>query len=249
MMHTMGHPQPLRRRLGLVASVTAGLAGALLAAGAATGSPEAASLAVLSLVGADRQSLGGLVGSIAAGALAVGALAWLVAEGTGALPMSVPVATGLGLAVGGGLGSLVWLLATDEAETDATETVTVDMAGEDGATPTPEPVDLFEASPDPILYYAGEGPAVRAVNPAFEAVFGVDGATLEDAPLAEGLQVAEAEAVVEAARAGDAFDEVVACETADGERRMRLRVAATGGGRTEGYVLYGAADRAGAGSG
>jgi len=202
--------------------------------------------ATLLFVGGERyRSLGGLVGSIATGALVVGAVAWLVATQTTAVPVEPTLLTGLGLAVGGGLGSVVWLVGLGEEADESTETVTVDMESDESTGPDPEPVDLFEASPDPICFYAegADGPVVRAVNPAFQRIFGVSSAALDGEPLAEGsLVVDRGDDLVDAARAGRTFDEVLPCETADGERPMRIRIAATGRGRTDGYVLYAPVD-------
>jgi hypothetical protein len=217
-----------------------GLALTVSLAGTAQSGGVAAAGVVL-VVGSDRlQSTGGLVGSIASGAVVTGAVVGLVAAVTELVPFSPLVAAGIGIAVGGGLGSVVWLVSLDDEEPDTGETVTVDM-DEGDAVPTPEPVDLFEASPDPILFYTEtpDGPVVRAVNPAFTDAFGVTSEALDGTPLRDGLFVADdAEAVLEAARASDVFDEVVACETEAGDSEMRLRIAATGRSRTDGYVLY-----------
>lgn len=240
-----------RREVEGIPVGVASLAFASILVGVASGtdaaSPEVAGAAVL-LVGGDRyRTLGGLVGSIATGALVGGALAWLATTVTGVVSVPSTLATGLGLAVGGGLGSVVWLIGLGDEVEDGTETVTVDMEGDEAAGPAPEPVDLFEASPDPICFYseAPEGPVVRAVNPAFTAVFGVSSDALDGVPLREGVLVAErADDVVAAAREGRVFDEVVACETDDGRQPMRVRIAATGRGRTDGYVLYTAVEDA-----
>lgn len=214
---------------------------ALLVAPTSAAAPDAAVLALL-VVGGDRfRSIDGLVGAIAAGAVAVGALCWLVATQTTLIPLSGVLAAGLGLALGGGLGSVVWLAALgDDEGAESTETVTVDMDEADAGR-EPQPVDLFEASPDPILFYTegSDGAVVRAVNPAFSRVFGVSSAALDGVPLREGVLVADrASDVVDAARDGRPFDETVPCETDDGERQMRVRIAATGDDRTDGYVLY-----------
>ena len=205
--------------------------------------PDAAPLgATLLFVGGDRyRSMTGLVGAIAAGALGLGTVAWLVATQTAIVAAGPTLVTGLGIAVGGGLGSLVWLLGLGDSEATEADTVTVEMEGDETSQPAPEPVDLFEANPDPICFYAeaADGPVVRAVNPAFERVFGVSSAALDGEPLADGALVGDdGAALVEAARAGRSFDEVCTCETADGERAMRVRIAATGRGRSDGYVLY-----------
>ena len=213
---------------------------------AGSGGLDPVTAGVVLLVGSERvKSIGGLVGSIAAGAVVLGVVLWLVATGTTLLPVTALVAAGVGLAVGGGLGSVVWLFAVGEEDADTGESVTVDMDDQGEAGPAPEPVDLFEASPDPILFFAEtpEGPVVRAVNPAFVSAFGVSSEALDGVPLREGLLVSEgAEDVVAAARAGGTFDEVLACEGEDGTQAMRVRLAATGRDRTDGYVLYTPAD-------
>lgn len=235
---------------GSVVAVAAVLAAALALGAAVAPRPAAvpvpAAFVGLLLATPQRRSLAGLVGSIAVGALVLGGVGWLVATQTAILPFGATVAAGLGLAVGGGLGSVVWLLAIDEAEDTSTEEVTVDMADEPAEGPSPEPVDLFDASPDPIVFFAGGegGPVVMAVNAAFEETFGVSGSALAETPLADGLLVAEdAEDLAAAAGAGDSFDRVLTCETDRGERRMRVRLAVTRDPeRSGGYVVYTPAD-------
>jgi PAS domain-containing protein len=232
-------------RLGVPVAVLA----ATLVVTAGSGGLDPATAGVVLLLGSDRmKSFGGLVGSIAAGAIGLGLILWLVATGTTLLPVSALIAAGVGLAVGGGLGSVVWLFAVGDEEVDTGGSVTVDMDGQGAAGPAPEPVDLFEASPDPILFYAEtpEGPVVRAVNPAFVSAFGVTSDALDGVPLREGLLVTEgAEDVVAAARAGETFDEVLACEGENGTQSLRVRLAATGRDRTDGYVLYTPTETAG----
>lgn len=226
-------------RTGLPCSALAvGLAVALLTAPASPGRVSGTLAAVL-LVGTSERALSGLVGAIAAGAVVLGGVAWLVASQTALVPIDATVAAGLGIAVGGGLGSVAWLLLHGDAAEDSSETVTVDMGGDEGAVPSPTPADLFDANPDPILYYGGDPPVVRAANPAFESVFGVSGAALDGTPLREGLFVAEdADRIATAAADGEGFDRVLACETEAERRRMRVRLAAAGGDRPAGYVLY-----------
>lgn len=258
----MGYRDTWGRRLGTALPATTGrhwrlagvavaLATGLVIGVAPTADPTAgtASLvaAPLLLASPRRKSLAGLVTSIAVGALVLGAVAWVVASQTTLLPLGTTVAAGLGLAVGGGLGSVVWLLGLEETEEASTEEVTVDMAEETTERPTPEPVDLFDASPDPIVFFAGDDghPVVMAVNAAFEGTFGVSGSALVDTPLADGLLVAEgAEDLAAAAQAGDSFDRVLVCETDDGERRMRVRLAVTRDPEDSGgYVIYTPTDR------
>lgn len=166
---------------------------------------------------------------IAAGAGVFAALGWAVATVAG-FPPRLPV--GIGIALGGGIGAGTrYIAAAEEAEEGESVTVEMDRADD----PEPEPADLFEASPDPILYYdaAEAGPVVRAVNPAFEGTFGVDTAALAGTPLAEGL-MADGE-VAAAVAAGESAD-AVACNTDAGEKRFDLRVAPVG--ETRGYVVY-----------
>lgn len=183
------------------------------------------SLAVIAVSGT-----GGVVSVavwIAAGAGVFAALGWAVATVAG-FPPRLPV--GIGIALGGGIGAGTrYIAAAEEAEEGESVTVEMDRADD------PEPADLFEASPDPILYYAPAeaGPVVRAVNPAFEATFGVETATLAGTPLAEGLMTGgDAAAAVAAGESADA----VACSTDAGEKRFDLRVAPVGEER--GYVVY-----------
>ncbi len=229
----------------VVGTVALALASTFALAGLTPPGSAAAAGALLLVVGGDRfRTTRGLVGSIAAGAVLTAIVVGIVAGVTELVPLSPLLAGGIGLAIGGGLGSVVWLLSLEDEEPDTGETVTVDMA-EDEAVPEPEPVDLFEASPDPILFYTEtpDGPVVRAVNPAFTETFDVTSEALDGTPLREGVLVAEdAAAVVQAAEAGDAFDRTVTCDTAAGDRPMRLRIAAAGRGRTDGYVLYTAVD-------
>lgn len=242
--------RPIRARIISAVSVVAGIfcvgvtistvTPGVLLPGLDAPSMQATGLATVLIVGGRGRSLGGLVGSIGAGALCLGAIAWLVTSQTGFLASNGTLAVGLGLAVGGGLGSVAWLVAVGEDRQDETEEVTVDMEEDDG--PTPTPVDLFDASPDPILFFAedADGPVVLAANHAFEGVFGVSGSALEGTPLAEGLLAAEgATGVVTAARDGGSFDRVLACETDDGQREMRVRLAVTDDPTASGgYVLY-----------
>lgn len=221
--------------------VALGLVGALVALGSGpAGSPHAeAGLAVLVLGIGGKRSLRSLVAAIAAGAVVVGVIAWL-AVGVVAVSVAPGLAAGLGIAVGGGLGSVVWLLAVGEEEEDDTEEMTVDMQATEGR-PSPEPADLFEANPDPILYYGSEPElTVRAANPAFGEVFGPSPDDLEGRPLDEVFGVDERhEAILEAASAGRPADETVPCETATGRETFRVRIAPTGtGDLAAGYIIY-----------
>ncbi|MEF8815139.1 MAG: hypothetical protein V5A55_15225 [Halovenus sp.] len=171
---------------------------------------------------------------LAAGCGVLGITGWVVAT---LFFSNIPAAAGLGagIAVGGGLGAVMRLLVFGQEESQA-ETVTVDM--DDGKTPGPRPADLFEASPDPLLYYtSGEGPVVRAGNRAFEETFDVGDNALDGTSLPEALMTADSDDIVRAATAGETFDAVRRCETVGGERDLRIRVVPVGDG-THGYVMY-----------
>lgn len=178
-----------------------------------------------------------LVGWLAGGA-ALGSLAgWAVAAAVGAI--GTPTGVGVGFAVGGGLGTVLKLIVADE-EGRTPESMTVSMDGEEG----PQPADLFEIHPDPVLYYVdeGRGPVVRAANDAFAETFGVPASAVENAALGDALMVVRGEDVVDAAADGSAFDGVLPSE-ADGSEAYRVRVAAvSGGAKTSGYVLYSPAE-------
>lgn len=231
-----------RGHLTQTGAFVVGLGLALLAVVGTGATGESATLAAVLVVGSRQRSLAGLVGAIAVGALGLGAIAWLLATGMDVVPFGTSVTVGLGLAIGGGLGSVVWLLVVGEEAQDSTETVTVDMSDETPERPSPEPADLFDASPDPIVFFAAsqEGPVVLAVNEAFEDAFGVTGSALAETPLADGVLLAEGgDDLATAARDGEPFDRVMPCETDDGHRDMRVRLALTGDpADTGGYVVY-----------
>jgi hypothetical protein len=171
---------------------------------------------------------------IAGGCLSVGALGWI---GTAVLVSGVDPAAGFGagFAVGGGLGAMVRLVVLSE-ESDRSETVTVEMDEADDSAGA-EPVDLFEASPDPMLYYDdSDGPTVRAVNPAFEAAFGISTASLADEPLENALMASDGAGAAEAASQGDRFDGRLSCETTAGTEQFRVRVVPVAPAR--GYVVF-----------
>lgn len=175
---------------------------------------------------------------IVAGAVAFGALGWgVVAVLAPAFP---PVlGFGIGAALGGGFGAVVRLLVLEDP-TDTTETVSLDT-GSDDTVPPPEPADLFETHPDPLVYYdaTGDGPIARTANSAFADTFGVPATAIESAALADALMFHETDAVVAAAADGDAYDDVHTCDIDGSEVRFRVRVAATTDqSGTRGYVLY-----------
>lgn len=182
------------------------------------------------------QQLGGLltvVGWIGAGAVVVATL-MLVLDLAISLPFSRQLALGLGLAMGGGLGGVANLMQEEDIRTND-ESMTVGV--EETTAPEPQPADLFDGHPDPVLYYASEGanPVVRAANDAFGAAFDVPTDRLAGTPLSEALLVAGEETVdVDAITAGD-VDTVVTCDVADGKTAFRLR---TVGSERTGYLLY-----------
>jgi PAS domain S-box-containing protein len=87
---------------------------------------------------------------------------------------------------------------------------------------------LFRNVPDPAVSVAFEDDAavVRAVNPAFEDVFGYDEAAIRgediDAHIAPPESREEAREVTRAARQGESFHRETTRQTADGERREFL---------------------------
>jgi hypothetical protein len=137
--------------------------------------------------------------------------------------------------MGGGLGGVANLLRGGETATGSDETMTVDVEGE--STPTPQPADLFDDHPDPILYYAteGHGPVVRAANESFGETFDVPPERLAGTPLSEALLVAGEDTVDADAVTAGGLDVIVRCEIADGSASFRLR---TVGGEDSGYLLY-----------
>lgn len=175
-----------------------------------------------------------VVGWIGAGALVLATLL-LVLDLMVDLPFSRPVAVGLGLAMGGGLGGVANLLRGGNAPDTGDETMTIETEG--ASTPTPQPADLFDDHPDPVLYYAteGHGPVVRAANEAFGETFDVPPERLAGTPLSEALLVAGEDTVDADAVTAGGLDVIVRCETADGSASFRLR---TVGGEASGYLLY-----------
>lgn len=187
-------------------------------------------------------SLAAAVGWIGAGAIFVATVA-LVVQSVAGLAITQEVTVGLGLAMGGGLGGVSYLIATDDGETaDGTVTVSSD---DDDATPDPQPADLFDGHPDPVLYFAdeGHGPVVRAANDAFGSAFDVPadrvgGTALSEALLVAGIDEVDAETVRD-----EPLDTVVLSTAPDQPTRFRLR---TVGESSTGYLLLtpvgGAAD-------
>ncbi|WP_276272776.1 hypothetical protein [Haloarcula litorea] len=175
-------------------------------------------------------SLAAVVGWIGAGAVGLGAVL-LVVDSVVGLPLGRRVSLGLGLALGGGLGAVLHLFRTDERAATADETMTV---ASESAPASPEPADLFEGHPDPVVFFVdeGHGPVVRAANDAVEGTFDVPVDQLTGAPLSEALAATGADA---AAATDGTLDTVVTCETATGTTAMRLRSVGTG---PTGYLLF-----------
>lgn len=216
----------------------AAIALGFVAAGGAGHHHATAGLGLLVLGLDDERSMRALVAAIAIGAAVVGAIAW-IGIGFVDVPIEPDVAVGLGIAAGGGLGAMIWLLAIGEEQAPEDETMTVDMAEEADAIPGPEPADLFESHPDPILYVdaTDDTPIVLGANPAFAAAFGGDVA--EGVPLADAIP-ADDEAVVEAAAAGREFGATIDCETATGAEAFHVRLVPIEiGDRLTVYVLFG----------
>ena len=220
-----------------------GLAVLATVAVAATG-PAAALAAPVLLVGlAGNRDTYALVGWIVGGAAVLGGVFWVLGTVT-AIAVSPELLLAAGIAVGGGLGGVVRLLGGEDTPEDPDETVTFtrSAASESGSTPDPRPADLFEESPDPILYFddSGEGPVVRAVNPAFESVFGVTSAAVEEAALADAHMLTDrGEAIVRAAGTGADFRATLDCETAEGEVPCSVRLATVRDDvGVRGYVIY-----------
>jgi len=181
--------------------------------------------------------LGGVatvVGWIGVGSVTLAAV-MLAADSVVDLPINRRVAIGLALALGGGLGAVANLLQDGETAERADESMTV--TAEEQSTPRPQPEDLFDGHPDPVLYYAdaGHGPVVRAANGAFGETFDVPADRLAGTPLSEALLVTgssqfDAETIV-----AGGVDNRLTCETADGQSAFRLRTVGT---ETTGYLLY-----------
>jgi hypothetical protein len=172
-----------------------------------------------------------LLAWLGGGAILFGIVGWAAAAYVLA---SVPTIAGLiaGLAAGGGFGATVRLFASAEDNEDA-ESVTVDMEEKD-TVPDPQPMDLFSANPDPILYYGGgtDDPVVRAANPAFEDQFDGDDGLVENQALGSALPIDDPAAVVDAVTAGSQLDTTVTAPAGS----YRVRVVPVAGGRS-GYVL------------
>lgn len=176
-----------------------------------------------------------VVGWIAVGALLLAALMLALERAVG-LPLSEEVALGLGLALGGGLGGLANLLQDGTETRTSDETVTV-AAETQASSPEPQPADLFDGHPDPVLYYADDehGPMVLAANDAFGDRFDVPADRLAGTPLSEALLVTGDQTVGADAVTAGGLDEVVLCDTSDGGGQFRLRTVQRD---DSGYLLY-----------
>jgi len=175
-----------------------------------------------------------VVGWIAIGAVSLAAVL-LALDSVVTLPFSREVAIGLGLALGGGVGGVARLFGAEDTVESADQTMTVDVGPDE--TTAPEPTDLFDGHPDPVLYYAaeGHGPVVRAANEAFGETFDVPVDRIEGTPLSEALLVTGDETVGADAVTAGGLDRVVDCETTAGTVRFRLRTIENG---ETGYLLY-----------
>jgi hypothetical protein len=178
-------------------------------------------------------SLAAVIGWIGAGAVVLATVA-LVVQSVFSLGFSEQLTVGLGLALGGGLGGVSYLLVTDSPGETADETMTVSADADQSAEP--QPVDLFDGHPDPVLYFVdeGHGPVVRAANESFGTTFDVPSDRLDGTALSEALLVAGIDEVAaETVSTGDL--DVVALSTAHDEpRQYRLRTAGT---PSTGYLL------------
>ena len=108
---------------------------------------------------------------------------------------------------------------------------------------------LFENVSDAVFRYefeaAGEAGRIRAVNPAFESVFGYDEHEVVGERIAQTIvpadRLAEYEDVVARAGTGDLVNVAVECETATGRRTFLLRNASmtetAEDGRVAGYAI------------
>ena len=177
-----------------------------------------------------------MLGWIVLGA-AVVAAGTLAVEATVEIPLSRAAVFGLGLALGGGLGAVGRLLTAGEPERSDPEGETMTVAVDEDEPPAPQPSDLFDEHPDPLLYFAdeGHGPIVRAANDAFGATFDVPTDRLAGTPLSEALLVTEGDGHDPAAVTEAGFETTVTCETATGTETFRLR---TVGSDADGYLLY-----------
>lgn len=187
--------------------------------------------------GRGRQRLGSLAavaGWIGAGAIFFGTVA-LAVQSVLSLGLSEQVTVGLGLAIGGGFGGVSYLVVTDSNRDRADQTMTVPT--EPVQTPEPQPVDLFDGHPDPVLFFADEGhsPVVRAANDAFGTMFDVPPDRLNGTALSEALLVAGIDEVDTEAVCSADLDTVAISTVQDEPTKFRLRTA---GVPTAGYLVF-----------
>lgn len=223
------------RRGALASLVVAATLGAVVLSGNVTAGVAAVTLPVI-LATPPGRGLFDVVLWIVAGAAILGAIGWtLVTVLVSHLPPLVGL--GIGIALGGGFGAVVRLLVLEEP-TDTTETVAVDTTPDESA-PDPVPADLFEAHPDPVLYYDArdDSPVVRAANPAFVESFDVSASMVEETPLGDVLMFHDTDDLVAAVTEGRQYDAVHTCETVEGAVAFRIRLVTTPEA-TAGYVLY-----------
>ncbi|WP_324758969.1 hypothetical protein [Haloarcula montana] len=195
------------------------------------------------MAGTSDEQDGGRFGSVATMVVWIGAGALLVAGGALAvgaaveLPLSQAVLGGLGVALGGGIGAVGYLVSADDIQQVDTERTGNAVELDEEEIPAPEPIDLFGGHPDPILYYTDEGygPVVRAANEAFGDTFDVPPARIAGTPLGETLMTVDSGAIDAESVTDDGFDTTVTCETAAGRKQFRVRSVGDG---TDGYLLY-----------
>lgn len=193
-----------------------------------SGSVGVAASATLLLVGVNTAQDGvvALVGWLLAGAVLGGAIGYAAVELL-AVPLTTGAVVGLGVALGGGLGVLTNLLVLEPERSREGETVEVEMEDE---SVEPRPADLFDGHPDPVLYVAddGHGPVVRAANAAYGRTFDLPTDAVVGAPVDEVLMCGDSDEVADSLEDSRSLDVVVDCETPDGDRQFRLRVAGDG---------------------
>jgi PAS domain S-box-containing protein len=104
---------------------------------------------------------------------------------------------------------------------------------------------LFEKFPEPTLAYAYEGgrPVIRAVNTAFEEVFGYDADRAVDTPVDDLVvpteKLDEAESIDERVQHGELLDREVRRQTVDGERYFNFRnITIPVEDDIDGYAVY-----------
>lgn len=230
--HTMTADAADRARTLLAVGAVSSLVALAFAPGDVTTSGHAATLLFAGAAGS-RSDFVTMIGWLVGGSLVCAGVGYTLGSLL-VLPLSTTAVVALGLALGGGTGAVAFSVASGDAS--RSEGVTVDVEADE--TSAPEPSDLFDGHPDPVLYVAdrGHGPVVLAANRAFADAFDVPAEALSGTPLDEATMVAgDADRVVAAATGDDKIDVVRECATPDGERPFRLRTIGSG---SDGYVLY-----------